>query len=414
MGNLSLQCRKCSSDFDLSGSKPRTLPSCDHSLCEKCLDKMLVGATNKVNCLVCAKLYEFPPEYRISKKDFPEDSVTLGEILMRRPPNLSKGVCATHQLPLTHVCLDTARCANKDLGCLKCLKSQHAQCHPELIVLAATFDKEIAIERPTLDVPAWATQLKQAISKQVKDLETRLAMFVDAAASLICYQHRTVSYVCPSSVKYMTDFIESRFDPVAKRVSVSYRKQALLTEFAKDISDCLSADLWKALRAKENDQLTFAFRKHFLLKRNVTKQDEEIVRRLENPNPQAKEKYILPYLEFDSNMTLDEYGARLMNLCHLVPRDHERRAAVNFSKMKPDLQERLTAVVQRLAGDKSIPAFRLSRAIEEEVGREAPRRGGQWRCVHNPTCFTYESRFGEHYLDLSVEGSRFVLFHEPA
>lgn len=414
MGNFSFQCRQCDKDYNFEERKPRLLSGCEHTVCETCLLRLTAEVVSSVKCVVCAKISEFAPGHKLTLADFPEDLATLSQIAGRCQCLAPKPTCLAHNTPATHICLSTSGgCQSKDPCCLKCLKTLHAACPSEMILLLSEFGNEVIIKRPAVNLDEWTTRLKGVIARQTEHLQKRLNVFVDATASLICYQQRLISYVSPATLKFSYSQIDANLDQATRKITLTHKKQSLIDGFMNDISDCVLDDLWKSLRAKENDRLTFAFRKHFLLKQQVTPQDEHIVYRLENPDMQAKKKYILPYLQFDSSMNLEEYGARLMKLCNSVPSANSRPAVVNFTKLKPDAIDRISDAVRSVIDDSSIPSFRISKAVEELLERSQPRTDGAvWRCVFNPTCFTYESRFGENYIDLNVEKNRFVVFRE--
>lgn len=414
MGNVSFECRQCNKDYNFEDKKPRLLSGCDHTVCAECLLKMLSEDISSVKCVVCGKISEFPSGQRLTMADFPEDLATLSQVAGRFPCLAKKPTCQTHNTPGTHICLNmSGSCQNKDPCCLKCLKTVHADCPSDYILLTSEFSNQVIIRQPVVNLEEWTAKLKSGIAKQTQQLQKRLNVFVDATASLICYQQRLISYVSPTTLKFNYSQIDASLDQANQKITLSHKKQSLIDGFMNDVSDCIMVDLWKRLRAKENDCLTFAFRKHFLLKQQVTAQDEYIVDRLENPDMHAKEKYILPYLQFDSSMNLEEYGARLMKLCHEVPRTNSRTTVVNFTKLKPAAIDQISDAIWRVISDNSIPSFKINKAVEELLERNQPLTDGSvWRCVFNPTCFNYDSRFGENYIDLNVESDRFVVFRE--
>ena len=187
MSNMdeSLNCKICSTPFNLNDRLPLKLTVCGHVFCRPCLKKTLESLTTsetQFKCPTCAKFSKTDPNIKRNVNFFPEAKEVSVQV-KERMEERELPACEAHKgLNKTLVCLDCDP-SLQVLFCKECVPLKHGSCSPLLVQPRRTLDGFLRKALVNLNSDAMRGQLNQLVAGRLADLKSRLADLVESCTA---------------------------------------------------------------------------------------------------------------------------------------------------------------------------------------------------------------------------------------
>lgn len=313
MTSQTVTCEICYMAFNNHSRTPRIFTRCGHSICETCVNDMILdsksAARNFVACPKCKTHTTFKLDDHQCINLFPKNQSILS--LLKK---IEVETDCTHgdSCP-KKVCLDS-KCSTKTHFCENDFEKDHSSCMKELSIPISKFNDMVKVE-PSLNFQSfeWDT-LKKTVERKLDDVKKTILQFIDLCQKSV--ENFAEMTRQPDLELYTKDlkFWNAQYDHKNEKIILKSTRQNEVQQLYYNLEFFISKTLNLNFLRTFNTNVVYMCKNFLDFTNNDILSKSSLKSDISNSSSMMREHFILKDFVFDQNVdSLDQYYLKVQN-----------------------------------------------------------------------------------------------------